>query len=264
MGIEIIRPGEQRFIKGLFFAPGGHGKTYLLGTAQEDERTAPMLLLDFEGGDETLIGLDIDIVRIRSWDDYSEIFEYLSNGKHWEIPGTSLKKGESYNSLGIDSISETHIWGLLTRIAEKGPTRRDPDLIEQGDYGVVSTQMRRLLREFRDLPLHVFFTAGAKTDEERRVGKVIVPQMSGQLSSEVVHMVSFAGYLAKGEEEVDGEWTTYRVLLLNEEGYRVKVRSSWMKNAPDSIEDPTMTTILDALELKKPSGRKASKKKAED
>lgn len=262
MAVEIVRPGEVRWVKGLIFAPGGHGKTHLLGTAQEDDRTYPMLLLDFEGGEETLAGLDIDVVAIRSWDDYSEVFEHLSSDEHWKIPGTSLKKGETYKSLGIDSISETHIWGLLTRIAEKGPSRREPDLIEMGDYGVVGTQMRRLLREFRDLQMHVFYTAGAKQDEERKVGKIIVPSMSGQLSSEVVHLMSFAGYLAKGEEEnEDGEWVTVRELLLNEEGYRVKVRTGWGVEAPDSIENPSMTTLLDALAVPQPKGKQSPKRK---
>lgn len=265
MAIEIVNPADRLFVKALIFAPGGHGKTYFLGTAQADPRTSPMILFDFEGGVETLAGLDIDVVPIRSWDDYSEAFEPLAAGEPWEIPGTSLKKGEKYKSLGIDSISETHIWGLLTRIAEKGPSRREPDLIEMGDYGVVGTQMRRLLREFRDLPMHVFYTAGAKQDEERKVGKIIVPSMSGQLSSEVVHLMSVAGYLAKGEEEnEDGDWVTVRELLLNEEGYRTKVRTKWGVEAPDSIVNPTITSLLDALEVPQPSTTRSRKKKEEE
>jgi hypothetical protein len=120
--------------------------------------------------------------------------------------------------------------------------------------------MRRLLREFRDLPLHVFYTAGAKQDEERKVGKIVVPAMAGQLSSEVVHLMSFAGYLAKGEEENDdGEWVTVRELLLNEEGYRVKVRTGWEVAPPDAIENPTMTSLMDALKVPMPRGGKTKK-----
>lgn len=265
MGVEIIRPSDRRFVKALIMSPAGHGKTYLLGTAQADPRTSPMLLCDFEGGEETLAGLDIDVVPIRSWDDYSEVFEPLQAGEPWKIPGSSLKKGELYKSLGIDSISETHIWGLLTRIADKGPTRREPDLIEMGDYGVVSTQMRRLLREFRDLPMHVFYTSGVKQDEERRVGKIIVPSMAGQLSNEVVHLMSVVGYLAKGEEEDDdGEWITVRELLLNEDGYRTKVRTTWDATAPDSLEEPTITILLDALDVEMPPAKRQRKKKEED
>lgn len=258
--VQIIRPDERRYVKALIMAPAGHGKTTLLGTAMEDERTSPMLLMDFEGGEEALAGLDIDVVPIRSWDDYSEVFEALANEEPWTIPGSRLAEGEFYRSLGIDSISETHIWGLLTRIAEKGPARNDPDLIEQGDYGVVSTQMRRLLREFRDLPLHVFFTSGVKDDEEKGVGKIKIPSLAGQASSEVVHLVGVCAYLAKGEDE-DGE--ELRVLLFNERGYRTKVRTKWKKTPPEPIDNPTMTSLLDALEVgppKKSSTKQKGKK----
>lgn len=214
-----------------------------------DERTAPMLLLDFEGGDETLSGLDIDVAPIRDWDDYNEAYEIMSD------PDTK------YKSMGIDSISETHIWGLLSRIEEKGDTRKDPDLIEQGDYGVVSTQMRRLLREFRDLPLHVFYTASAKEIEERGVGKVKVPAMAGQMADEVVHLMSVVGYLAKGEEKgEDDEMHTVRSLLFNETGFRTKIRMPWGLEAPDYIDDPTITDLMDVLHVPLPSATKTKSK----
>lgn len=242
--LTIATPAERRFVKALLFSPAGHGKTHFLGTAMDDERTSPMLLLDFEGGDETLSGLDIDVAPIRDWDDYNEAYEVMSD------PDTK------YRSMGIDSISETHIWGLLSRISEKGDTRKDPDLIEQGDYGVVSTQMRRLLREFRDLPLHVFYTASAKEIEERGVGKVKVPAMAGQMSDEVVHLMSVVGYLAKGEE--DGE--TVRSLLFNEQGYRTKIRMPWGMEAPDYLDNPTITDLMDVLQIPMPTKSKSKSK----
>ncbi len=249
MTLKISKPEDRRFLKSLMFGPAGHGKTYFLGTAQDDPRTYPMLLLDFEGGDETLAGLDIDVAEIRGWDDYNEAFEILTD------------ENCPYKSIGIDSISETHIWALLSRVDEKGASRKEPDLIEQGDYGVVSTQMRRMLREFRDLPMHVFYTAGAKEVEVRKEGKVRIPSMAGQLAEEVVHLMSVVGYLAKGEEE--GE--EFRTLLLqNYAGFRTKVRTKWGATAPDEIEDPTVTSLLDVLEVPMPTGRGRKKTTAKD
>lgn len=242
--LEIQKPEDRRFLKTLIFGPAGHGKTYFLGTAQEDPRTSPMLLLDFEGGEETLAGLDIDVAPIRGWEDYNEAYEILSD------PDCE------YNSVGIDSISETHIWALLSRIEDKADSRAEPDLIEMGDYGVVSTQLRRLLREFRDLPMHVFYTAGAKEVEIRKEGRVRVPAMSGQMAEEVVHIVSVCGYLARGEEE--GE--EFRSLLLqNYPGFRTKARTKWGSVAPDEIEDPSVTSLLDALEVPMPRGTRKKK-----
>lgn len=258
----VVRPSERRFAKTCIFSPPGNGKTYLLGTAQDDERTAPMLLLDFEGGHETLAGLDIDIVEIREWDDYNEVYEILESGEHWKLDGSSLKEGETYKSLGIDSASETHVWALLQLIAEKGDSRKEPDLIQMDDYNVAATQMRRLLRSFRDLPMHVFITAHAKEDEERGVGKVRVPKMAGQMADDLVGLVSICGYLAMTEDE---EGNDQRLLLLqNYPGFRVKVRAPWASQVPDEIEDPTVTKLLDACEFKPAPKRRSRAKKTED
>ena len=236
MALDIKFPADTRYAKMLMFSPAGHGKTHFLGTAMEDERTAPMLLLDFEGGEETLAGLEIPTARIREWDDYSDAYELLTSDSAENI----------YNSVGVDSVSETHIWALLERLGEQAPRRKDKDLIEIGDYGVASTQLRRLLREFRDLPMHVFYTAASKEVDERGVGKVKVPAMSGQMAEELVHLMSIVGYLAQAVNEESGDLE--RLLLLqNYPGFRTKARTAWGTQAPDEIVDPTVTKVLDAL-----------------
>lgn len=233
MTLVIRKPTENRYCKALFFAPAGAGKTVLMGTAELDERTSPMLLLDFEGGTESLAGLDVDIAEIKTWEDYNEAYELLSSGDH------------NYKSVGIDSISETHKWALLTIVNKKGPTRKEPDLIEQGDYGVATTQMRRMLRHFRDLPMHVFFVAHAKEIEIPREGRVRVPDLAGQMAEEVSGLVSVQGYLAQFEE--DGK--LHRTLLLHSfPRYRIKARTPWEVVVPEELIDPTVTQVLDALQ----------------
>jgi len=242
--VEIRKPSERRFAKVLVFAPAGAGKTVLLGTAQADERTHPMLLLDFEGGTESLAGLDIDTIPIRSWDDYNEAYEALANGDVIEFEGQEYDFSQ-YNSLGIDSISETHKFALLEILRKEGPSRRNPDLIEQGDYGTATTQMRRLLREFRDLPMHVFFVAHAKETEIPREGRVRVPDLAGQMAEEVAGLVSVAGYLAQFTDE---EGDLRRTLLLHgDRKFRTKARTRWGTTAPEEIVDPTVTDVLDAI-----------------
>jgi len=236
--VEIRKPTDNRYVKSLFFAPSGAGKTVLIGTAQEDERTAPMLFLDFEGGDESLAGLDVDIVEIRSWEDWNETYEMLMSGDH------------GYKSIGVDSISETHKWALLTILDKEKDTRKNPDLLEQRDYGTATVQMRRLLRAFRDLPMHVFFSAHAKEVEIPREGRVRVPDLSGQMAEEVPGLMSVVGYLAQYEEE--GE--LHRLLLLHSyPKFRIKVRTPWKVEVPSELEDPTITSLLDLLNFDSPA-----------
>lgn len=258
MALEVHLPDQRRFCKALIFGPAGHGKTRLLGTAQDDDRTFPMAFLDFEAGYETLAGLDIDVFPIRSWRDADQIYEALLDGKVKRVGDEEIDFSE-YKSVGIDSISEWHRWALLTILDQEGTRRKNPDLIEQGDYGTAAVQMRRTLRKFRDLPMHVFYAAHAKRIDVPREGTITLPDMSGQLAEEVSGLVSLCGYLAvttneEGEEE--------RLLLLrNWPRYRIKARTRWGGSVPDEIVEPTIGDILDVLEYDAGNGAVTKRKK---
>jgi len=241
MAVRIHSPSQLKYAKVLIFAPPGHGKTFLLGTAQEDDRTYPMLFLDFDAGSETLDGLDIDVIQIRSWKDSDQVLEWLEHGDIVEIGGKEYDFGE-YRSIGIDSISEWNRWAQLHILEKEGKSRRDPDLIELKDYNRVGVQLRRVLRRYRDLPMHVFLSAHAADREEPRVGMIKKPDLSGQLADEIAGLVSTVGYLAV--DRTDGE----RVLVLHGyKEYRTKCRTPWNVSAPEEIIAPDVTEIMDVL-----------------
>lgn len=231
--MDIVKASSQRHFKGLVFGPIGAGKTRLLETSMQDVRTYPMLLLEYEGGQSSLVGSDIDIVHIRDWKDYDEAKAYLRSGRH------------PYKSIGIDSISESHVMSLLSQLDQR--SRKVPDLLEQGDYGIALTQMRRLIRDFRDLPLHVFMTALAKDDVDPREGSVKKPALSGALADEAPGIFEVVGYLSTG---VLDDGYLHRILVLqNYPKLRTKVRTPIDVVAPNEIVDPTVTSILDALQF---------------
>lgn len=257
MTIQVTKPGMNPYLKSLIFGPYGQGKTTLLGTAQHDPRTWPMFFLSFEGGESSLAGLDIDVVRIRSWDDYNQAYRFLASGKH------------GYKSVGVDSISETHVFALLNLAAQRGGLssgtkdlisgevgngtgdKYDPDQFQQQDYGKAKVQLMKLLRAFRDLPMHVFFTALSKDQLDTREGTVKVPALSGSLPDELPGIMDAVSYLALRTNE-DG--TVSRVLVLkNYPKIRTKVRTGWGQEVPDEIEDPTLTKLMDALQIPNPA-----------
>jgi hypothetical protein len=256
--MEVHLPHQRRWCKALFFAPAGHGKTHLLGTAQQDDRTFPMAFLDFESGYESLAGLDIDIFPVRSWRDADQIYEALLDGAVKKVGGEEIDFGE-YRSVGIDSISEWHRWALLNILEEQGPNRKNPDLIEQGDYGVAAVQMRRTLRKYRDLPMHVFYAAHAKQIDMPREGRVTVPDMSGQLAEEVAGLVSVSAYLALS---TNGDGEEERLLLMrNYPKYRIKARTKWGGDVPDELVEPTISEVLDVLGYSENGGAKKKKRR---
>jgi len=243
--VKIQKAESIDDLKALIFGPSGSGKTHLIGTAQEDPRTAPLIVLDFEGGSRTLQGTGVDIARIKSWEDYNEIYEMLLNDPD-----------HGYKTVSIDSISETNTFALFQILENNAENRDDPDLIEIGDYGTASVQLRRLIRHFRDLPMSVIISALPREDIEPRVGTVMKPLLTGRLANEIPGIVDVVGYLA--QETVDE--VVQRVLVLqNYPQFRTKVRMPSGVEAPDEIEDPTITKLLDAIAMPMPTKKNRKK-----
>jgi hypothetical protein len=233
--LGIRHPHEQLYIKALVFSPSGHGKTRFLGTANDDPRTKPMLLLDFEGGTQSLAGRRIDVMQIRSWADFTKANAYLRTKDH------------GYKSVGIDSVSEVQRFALMTLLdTDPNTARPDADSLVQRDYTRAHTQMRRLLRSFRDLPLHVFYTALAQDKADPRVGTVKLPLLAGVLAEEIVATMDAVMYLALTPNPETKE--NDRALLLHSiPGFRIKVRAPIGSDPPATLDNPTIPRLLEAL-----------------
>jgi len=240
--MRIIQPETNRKAKVMIYGPTGGGKTTLLGTANDDVRTYPMLFLSYEGGTSSLVGRQIDIVEIRTWKDFDEAYDLLKSDSAENI----------YQSVGVDSVSETHVWALLTILEAATESRRRalPDLLEQGDYGIALTQMRKLLRKFRDLPIHVFVTALDRVDSDPREGQVKKPALTGALADEAPGIFEAVNYLSTTVDEAN---EVRRVLLMqNYPKFKVKTRLPIGVTIPNEMWDPTVTALLDLLQIEYP------------
>lgn len=242
--MRVVKPGEGKYLKALIFGPPGQGKTTFAATAFFDERTSPPLVIDFEGGDQSLAGLDIDMVQIRDWHDFDEVYAELASGE------------TEYKSIIFDSLSETHVFALLDILDKAAPNRSEKNLLQQQDYGKATIQMRRLVRAFRDLPMHVFFISGVRELTDPKAGLVKVPAIAGQLAEEIAGMMDTVAYLALTTNEEDE--TIRSLLLKNFAKFRVKVRTPWGSEVPDYIDEPEpeafrergVSILMDALNYK--------------
>jgi len=242
--VETIKPAESRYAKVLIHGPMGNGKTRLLGTAQLDPRSTPALFLNYEGGEQTLSGLDIDMVNINNQEDFHKVY-------------VELLHGTKYKSICIDSISEVE-FGDLMDIVDEAHSRRQPkeqDLIQQGDYGKGHVRLQKFVRQFRDLPYHVFMSAGSQDAMEPRVGMIKKPQLTGKMADQIPAILDVVGYLAIVEDNSTQPATVTRSLILkNNPSFRVKIRTPWnITDAPDEIEDPDVGKLLDVLHIGKPT-----------
>lgn len=239
-------------IRAMFFADPGAGKTTLIGTAADDERTWPGILLDLEGGlgsirskvrlVEGVKGLGnpekgkLDVVRIKRWTDIQEVYDWMWNDKY-------EAKRSIYRSISADSMSEVNYLALRHVMAKNtgGQPRLEADVPEQRDYLKANNLMKVMLRGFRDIEgLHVFMTALAQLKAEESSAAMIMPSLIGKLSAEAMAIVDYVGYLRSNVQKE-------REMIFQPEGrIRAKERTEMGKQIK-VLKNPTMTTFLDAL-----------------
>jgi hypothetical protein len=220
----IRKPADLLYLKCLLYGDPGIGKTRFLGTAMQDPRTSPILILDFEGGTSTLAGLDVDVMQVGSWEDFNAAHQMLASGDH------------PYKSVAIDSVSEVH-WYALKTLMDLRPedTKKIDDISDQQEYGQALVQLRNFLRSFRYLPLHVFFTAHAKEEDDPH---------------EVLGVVDVAAYMCWATFGKGSDAHSERVMVLrNWPKIRAKTRTPWESDAPNELLDPTMSALLDAVNI---------------
>jgi len=219
------------------FGPSKVGKTRLVSTANTDTRTAPLLLIDLEHGDRSLRGLGVDLVRVKDWDDFNEVYAYLAKGDH------------PYRSIALDSASEINWMSILSVLDMKAATGssgkvKDNNKAERDDYGRSRIQMRRLVRYLIDLGLHTFIIAGSSDVLDPRIGMLKKPALNGQLANDIPAMMDIIAYLDMvGVEDKQFKRT---LVLKNYANVATGVRLPWDYPGPDEIVDPTITKLLDA------------------
>ena len=101
----------------------------------------------------------------------------------------------------------------------------------------------RMVKAFRDLPIHTIFVTWEKLLKDEDVGSKIVPAVVGQaLPETIIGYIDVCGRLYKVEK--DGE--VKRKILFNSVPHVAAGDRSG--KLPNGMEDPTMTKIFDYLE----------------
>jgi hypothetical protein len=139
------------------YGEAGIGKTTLCGTAPDP------LIISAEGGLMSLSDQDIPVFTIKNRVDCNEIYDWL----------TSSKEAGKYQTVCIDSLSEI-AEVLLTD--EKKLTKD-----ARQAYGVMNDEMAILVRAFRDLDMHVYFSCKMKKMVSEVSGAInYTPSVPGQ------------------------------------------------------------------------------------
>lgn len=234
-------------LKAAIYADPGVGKTTMLATAQDHPWTSPTLFIDMEGGMASIAHrTDLDYVRVQTLEELDSVFWFLAKGGH------------QYKSCSLDSLSEMQLCGLdkilveakgLPRPKDKPARLEDEVWIE--DYGRSTNQMRRIIRQFRDLPMHVFFSCLVREDKDEKTGRLVVqPRLTPGVVSVLLGYVDLCGYMyVHNIEQPDPEdanktirASSRRMLLQPWNPYYAKDRL--IKNVM-LVEEPTIPKLIE-------------------
>lgn len=176
----------------LIYGEAGAGKTWLASTAQDHADTSPVLFLDVEGGTTTIRKRkDVDVKRVTSYEDMVEVHSML------------YKENDGYyKTVIIDSLSELQkfdMGAIMKELANRRPDL-DPDVPGMREWGKSSTRMRKIVRGFRDLPMHTIMTCLVDIDRDENNVLMFRPQLPGKLKVDIAGFMDIVGYLSSTVE----------------------------------------------------------------
>lgn len=239
-GLPVVPVARRsNYLNILVYGESGVGKTALGGSADDVPDLRPVLVVDFEGGTESLVrrNPEVDQVRVTTWDEMQKVYDELLRGKH------------GYQTVMLDSLTEVQKFNMYNIMQDliKEHAERDPDVPSMREWGKNLEQIRRYVRAFRDLPMNTIFTALAKNDKNDFTGKVTtMPSLSGKMAHEVSAFLDIVAYYYIKRIKKDGEDVEKRLLLTAKtESIIAKDRTQTL---PQVIEDPTMQKLFDAIQ----------------
>jgi hypothetical protein len=250
-----VLPKVENPLRMILFGPPGIGKTVFFGTGVEDPRVSPMLILDYDGGMRSIQSKVVTIstlaelkkveslnlpqdkavsFRPKSWNDTEQVLNFLVNQKY-------------FRSVVVDSFSELNYQNLAAIVESeklKG-SNRDGDVPQIGDYGKSANQLRKLVRIFRDLEIHSFYTAHVNDVKDELDGTIETrPSFIGKLSVEIPALVDVVGYVQMSR--VRGE-SIRQIRFQPTPRIQAKDRTEGGRLGA-ILDNPTLPKVLDLIE----------------
>lgn len=251
-GLKITKVEDRsEGINILIYGDSGVGKTILAGSASAVPEMSPVLVIDIEGGTESLKHSypNVDVVRVQTWDEMQLVYNELYAGN------------SGYKTIILDSLTEIqklNMYGIMEKAAKKN-ANQDPDVPSMREWGINLEQCRKLVRAFRDLPMNTIVTALAKDDKNERTGKVTTrPSLSGKLAGEVAAFLDIVSYYYVKAVVQDDKAVIFERKLLTQMT-DTKIAKDRSGRLPQVVNAPTMRIIYDIMNQSTPANTQTNK-----
>lgn len=222
---------EDLYAKVLVYGPHGAGKTRFAATAPR------CLIIDVnERGTRSARGSGARKIVVGNWLEIGHAYWLLASGKH------------KFESVAIDTIDG--MYGLamdfvLDEAEQRDPSRekRSPD---KRSYGRANQLVRGMLLAFRNLEMHVIFTAHSRviTDEDTNEVTGVTVNMPAGARAAAMDAVGVLGYMEPRQVRLKGKRTWVDQLICGPSAlYETKDRTNALG---DVLTRPTMPKVIEA------------------
>lgn len=203
MEIKIFKPADHK-IKALIYGASGSGKTTFASTAPKP------IFASAENGLLSIADKEVPYVEIKTIKDLSDLLTHLKTQPH------------DFKTVVIDSITE------INDVIKEEIEKKKGGQMTLPDWGVLSKKINKIIRAFRDLPMHVIFIAQENNIvDEDKISK-IVPSLNGKAATKIAYIMDIVGYL-----HID-KATKKRVIIVNShEKLLTKDRSNVVVKNPE-------------------------------
>ncbi len=258
--IETVQRRE-RFLKLLIYGNYGVGKTTLACSALEVESMSNVLMINAEAGDLSVDNMDnLDAITVTDFRALGRINEFLKqhckardegNIDRLRTMEATLRECEEdeietprqYRTVILDSLTELEAYCFNQLLGITDTTRLDEETqsAEWGEYKQNNTMILRVVRAFRDLPMHVIFTCAEKYTQDETKKFKYTPDMTGKLSKKIQGFMDMVGYYAQGK---DGDTIQRRLFVMPSALGKYDAKHRYQSFKKDHFVDPTIGSML--------------------
>lgn len=264
------KPDELDKLKILVYGEPGAGKTVLAGSAQDCKSMKNALMISVEAGTLSIRDRDIDVLDPDSIREFRNIFDWIASHArfrqqfedsgyedddaldnlkmlHKDLFKEETDEPKLFRTVIIDNLTEVNTLASDEVLdVDKDSIVLDPPIERRRDWGKIKKMVGKIVRDFKNLPIHTIITAHKTKDGDEPDSK-FKPAVTGNLKDELPGFFDVVGILQPvQEEDENGESIINRYFSV--EGSDRFIAKDRSDSLGTTMINPTMSDIMSKIE----------------